>query len=157
MYQDIQLSKKSYWNTIKNLWETNNTQIFDLFNARNQEVLRNSAYNLNTIIDEIVRLEEQGTTQFKTDKIKVSTIVPDSMQDGEIYFKQTEQVTEYNEPNSYYIDIMQKNGSGYDLMNPRGFADDMVLTSDAASEYGESYGYTLDAALYKAYSVVKDI
>lgn len=127
-YQDIHLEDEALWGQLQTAWEQD-----DYAAALN--VLKNSSLSdkqlnaavINALTTELLRLQSQADTGFKQDKIVVSTEPPVDLADGGVYFRLIGPTTDYTVQNSYFIEILQKNGSSYDTLNPYIYATDVQL------------------------------
>ena len=82
----------------------------------------------------MLKLQKQGDASFKTDKIVVSSDPPSDLADGKVYFRLIGPTTGYTVQNSYFIEILQKNGTSYDTLNPYVYATDVQLPVDFQSD-----------------------
>lgn len=132
--QDIHLEDKALWNQLQIAWEQG-----DYTAALN--VLKNASLNdkqmnaaaINALTTELLRLQNQKDTGFKQDKIMVSAEPPADLADGKVYFRLIGPTTGYTVQNSYFIEILQKNGTSYDTLNPYVYATDVQLPVDFQS------------------------
>ena len=68
---------------------------------------------------------------------------------GEIYFKMLGAISDYNMPDSYYIDPTEKTATGYDSVKLKALADKTYLTNSTAQLFGESWpNLNVDKALF---------
>ena len=149
-YQDIHLEDKALWTQFQTEWANGNY-------AAAIELLKNAALTnkqlnaavINDITTVITTLENQKDDSFKTDKIKVATEPPSGMSVGEIYFKMLGAISDYNMPDSYYIDPTEKTATGYDAVKLKALANKTYLTNDTAQLFGESWpNLNVDKALF---------
>ena len=149
-YQDIHLEDKALWTQFQTEWNSGNyaAAIALLKNA----TLTNKQLNasvINDITTVITTLENQKDDSFKTDKIKVATEPPSGMSVGEIYFKMLGAISDYNMPDSYYIDPTEKTATGYDAVKLKALANKTYLTNSTAQLFGESWpNLNVDKALF---------
>lgn len=127
-YQDIHLEDKSLWNQLQTVWEQDDyaAALNVLKNASLSDKQLNAAV-INALTTELLRLQSQSDTGFKQDKIVVSATPPADLADGKVYFRLIGPTTDYTVQNSYFIEILQKNGSSYDALNPYIYATDVQL------------------------------
>ena len=160
-YQDIHLEDKALWNQLQTAWEQGDytTALNVLKNASLADKQLNAAA-INAITAELTRLQNQKDTGFKQDKIVVSAEPPANLADGKIYFHLIGEVTDYNIPNAYYIEVHQKaTGAGnYNKFNLSTRADTTALTEGTANKLG-IFGieYTLDKAISDVIQLLKQI
>lgn len=149
-YQDIHLEDKALWTQFQTEWNSGNyaAAIALLKNA----ALTNKQLNasvINDITTVITTLENQKDDSFKTDKIKVASEPPADMTTGEIYFKMLGAISDYNMPDSYYIDPTEKTATGYDAVKLKALANKTYLTNSTAQLFGESWpNLNVDKALF---------
>ena len=149
-YQDIHLEDKALWTQFQTEWNSGNY-------AAAIELLKNVALTnkqlnaavINDITTVITALENQKDDSFKTDKIKVTTEPPRGMSVGEIYFKMLGTISDYNMPDSYYIDPTEKTATGYDSVKLKALANKTYLTNNTAQLFGEIWpNLNVDKALF---------
>ena len=134
-YEDIHLEDKSRWNQFQKKWNEQNyqsalsTALYSVFLNK-----RLDATSINDITSELLKLQKQGDASFKTDKIVVSSEPPADLADGNVYFRLIGPTTGYTVQNSYFIEILQKNGTSYDALNPYVYATDVQLPVDFQSD-----------------------
>lgn len=148
-YQDIHLEDKALWQQFQTAWASGDyTAAITLLK---NSALTNKQLNadvINGITSAITTLENQKDDSFKTDRIKVAAEPPTDMAVGEIYFKMLGAITDYNMPDSYYIEPTEKTASGYDSVRLKTLANKTYLTNNTAALFGESWPhYTVDEAL----------
>ncbi len=133
-YQDIHLEDKALWNQIQTAWEQGDytTALNVLKNASLSDKHLNAAA-INAMTTELTRLQNQKDTGFKQDKIVVSAEPPADLADGGVYFRLIGPTTGYTVKNSYFIEILQKNGTSYNTLNPYVYATDVQLPVDFQS------------------------
>ena len=133
-YQDIHLEDKALWNQLQTAWEQGDyaTALNVLKNASLADKQLNAAA-INALTTELLRLQNQKDTGFKQDKIVVSAEPPADLADGGVYFRLIGPTTGYTVQNSYFIEILQKNGTSYDTLNPYVYATDVQLPVDFQS------------------------
>lgn len=133
-YQDIHLEDKALWNQLQTAWEQGDytTAMNVLKNASLSDKQLNAAA-INALTTELLRLQSQADTGFKQDKIVVSSEPPADLADGGVYFRLIGPTTGYTVKNSYFIEILQKNGTSYDTLNPYVYANDVQLPVDFQS------------------------
>ena len=133
-YQDIHLEDKELWNQLQTAWEQGDytTALNVLKNASLSDKQLNAAA-INALTTELLRLQSQADTGFKQDKIVVSSEPPADLADGKVYFRLIGPTTGYSVHNSYFIEILQKNGTSYDTLNPYVYATDVQLPVDFQS------------------------
>ena len=133
-YQDIHLEDKALWNQLQTAWEQGDytTALNVLKNASLTGKQLNAAA-INAMTTELLRLQNQKDTGFKQDKIVVSAEPPVDLADGKVYFRLIGPTTGYTVQNSYFIEILQKNGTSYDALNPYVYATDVQLPVDFQS------------------------
>ena len=149
-YQDIHLEDKPLWAQFQTEWANGNyaAAIALLKNAALTNKQLNAAV-INDITTVITTLENQKDDSFKTDKIKVATEPPSNMSVGEIYFKMLGAISDYNMPDSYYIDPTEKTATGYDSVKLKALADKTYLTNSTAQLFGESWpNLNVDKAIF---------
>lgn len=149
-YQDIHLEDKALWTQFQTEWNNGNyaTAIALLKNVALGNKQLNAAV-INDITTVITTLENQKDDSFKTDKIKVATEPPSNMAVGEIYFKILGAISDYNIPDSYYIDPTEKTATGYDSVKLKTLADKTYVTNDTAKLFGETWpNLNVDKALF---------
>lgn len=145
-YEDIHLEDKSKWNQFQKKWNEQNyqsalgTALYSVFLNK-----RLDAASINDITSELLKLQKQGDASFKVDKIVVSTEPPTDLADGKVYFKMLGPTTGHTVQNSYFIEILQKNGTSYDTINPYMYAINMQIST--ALEDGGRYN-SLDELMY---------
>ena len=145
-YEDIHLEDKSRWNQFQKKWNEQNyqsalsTALYPVFLNK-----RLDATSINDITSELLKLQKQGDPSFKTDKIVVSAEPPADLADGGVYFRLIGPTTGYTVKNSYFIEILQKNGTSYDTLNPYMYAIDVQMPTTL--EYGNRYN-SLDELMY---------
>lgn len=133
-YEDIHLEDKSRWNQFQKKWNEQNyqsalsTALYSVFLNK-----RLDATSINDITSELLKLQKQGDASFKTDKIVVSSDPPSDLADGKVYFRLIGPTTGYTVKNSYFIEMLQKNGTSYDTLNPYVYATDVQLPVDFQS------------------------
>lgn len=127
-YQDIHLEDKALWNQLQTAWEQDDytAALNVLKNASLADKQMNAAV-INALTTELLRLQSQSDTGFKQDKIIVSSDPPADLADGGVYFRLIGPTTDYTATDSYFIEILQKNGSSYDTLNPAMYATDVQL------------------------------
>lgn len=148
--QDIHLEDKPLWTQLQTEWANGNyvAAIALLKNAALTNKQLNAAV-INDITTVITTLENQKDDSFKTDKIKVATEPPSGMSVGEIYFKMLGAISDYNMPDSYYIDPTEKTATGYDAVKLKALADKTYLTNNTAQLFGEIWpNLNVDKALF---------
>ena len=145
-YQDIHLEDKVLWNQLQTAWEQGDytTALNVLKNASLSDKQLNAA-TINAMTTELLRLQNQKDTSFKQDKIVVSAEPPADLADGKVYFRLIGPTTDYTVQNSYFIEILQKNGTSYDTLNPYMYAIDVQMPTTL--EYGNRYN-SLDELMY---------
>ena len=133
-YQDIHLEDKALWNQLQTAWEQGDytTALNVLKNASLSDKQLNAAA-INALTTELLSLQNQKDTGFKQDKIVVSAEPPADLADGKVYFRLIGPTTGYTVQNSYFIEILQKNGTSYDTLNPYVYATDVQLPVDFQS------------------------
>ena len=133
-YQDIHLEDKALWNQIQTAWEQGDytTALNVLKNASLSDKQLNAAA-INAITTELLRLQSQADAGFKQDKIVVSAEPPADLANGKVYFRLIGPTTGYTVQDSYFIEILQKNGTSYDTLNPYVYATDVQLPVDFQS------------------------
>ena len=149
-YQDIHLEDKALWTQFQTEWANGNytAAIALLKNAALTNKQLNAAV-INDITTVITALENQKDDSFKTDKIKVASEPPADMSVGEIYFKMLGAISDYNMPDSYYIDPTEKTATGYDAVKLKALADKTYLTNNTAQLFGEIWpNLNVDKALF---------
>lgn len=149
-YQDIHLADKELWNQLQTAWEQGDyTAALNVLKNASLTDKQLNAAAINALTTELLRLQSQADAGFKQDKIVVSAEPPADLADGKVYFRLIGPVGDYNEQNAYYIEINQKTGGGYDVLNPATQADNIALTENTAAKFGlVGVIYTLDKALY---------
>ena len=145
-YQDIHLEDKALWNQLQTAWEQGDytTALNVLKNASLSNKQLNAAA-INALTTQLLRLQSQADTGFKQDKIVVSAEPPADLADGQVYFKLIGPTAGYTVQNSYFIEILQKNGTSYDTLNPYMYATDMQIPTTI--EDGSRYN-ALDELMY---------
>lgn len=128
-YQDIHLEDKGLWNQLQTAWEQDDyTAALNVLKNANLSDKQLNAAVINALTTELLRLQTQADTGFKQDKIVVSAEPPADLADGGVYFRLIGPTTDYTVQNSYFIEILQKNGTSYDTLNPLNDAEDVELT-----------------------------
>ena len=160
-YQDIHLEDKALWNQLQTAWEQGDyTAALNVLKNANLSDKQLNAAAINALTTELLRLQSQADTGFKQDKIVVSAEPPADLADGKIYFHLIGEVTDYNIPNAYYIEVHQKaTGDGnYNKFNLSTRADTTALTEGTANKLG-IFGieYTLDKAISDVIQLLKQI
>ena len=158
-YQDIHLEDKDLWNQLQTAWEQGDytTALNVLKNASLSDKQLNAA-TINALTTELLSLQAQSDPSFKTGTIVVASEPPSDLAVGKVYFRLIGPVTDYNEQNSYYIEINQKTSSGYDVLIPATQADNIALTENTAAKFGlVGVTYTLDKALYDVEQLLQTI
>ena len=149
-YQDIHLEDKSLWNQLQTAWEQSDyTAALNVLKNASLSDKQLNAAAINAMTTELLSLQTQSDPSFKTGQIVVASEPPSDLAVGKVYFRLIGPVTDYNEQNSYYIEINQKTSSGYDVLIPATQADNIALTENTAAKFGlVGVTYTLDKALY---------
>ena len=133
-YQDIHLEDKALWNQLQTAWEQGDyTAALNVLKNANLTDKQLNAAAINALTTELLRLQSQADTGFKQDKIVVSAEPPADLADGKVYFRLIGPTTGYTVQNSYFIEILQKNGTSYDTLNPYVYATDVQLPVDFQS------------------------
>ena len=133
-YQDIHLEDKSLWNQLQTAWEQGDyTAAMNVLKNASLTDKQLNATVINALTTELLRLQSQADTGFKQDKIVVSSEPPADLADGKVYFRLIGPTTGYTVKNSYFIEILQKNGTSYDTLNPYVYATDVQLPVDFQS------------------------
>ena len=133
-YQDIHLEDKDLWNQLQTAWEQGDyTTALNVLKNTNLTDKQLNAATINALTTELLRLQSQADTGFKQDKIVVSSEPPADLADGKVYFRLIGPTTGYTVKNSYFIEILQKNGTSYDTLNPYVYATDVQLPVDFQS------------------------
>ena len=118
-YQDIHLEDKALWNQLQTAWEQGDyTAALNVLKNASLTDKQLNAAAINALTTELLRLQNQKDTGFKQDKIVVSAEPPADLADGKVYFRLIGPTTGYTVQNSYFIEILQKNGTSYDTLNP---------------------------------------
>ena len=145
-YQDIHLEDKALWNQLQTAWEQGDyTAALNVLKNASLSDKQLNAAAINVLTTELLRLQSQADTGFKKDKIVVSTEPPADLADGKVYFRLIGPTTGYTVQNSYFIEILQKNGTSYDTLNPYMYAIDVQMPTTL--EYGNRYN-SLDELMY---------
>lgn len=132
--QDIHLEDKALWNQLQTAWEQGDyTAALNVLKNANLSDKQLNAAVINALTTELLRLQNQKDTGFKQDKIVVSSEPPADLADGGVYFRLIGPTTGYTVKNSYFIEILQKNGTSYDTLNPYVYATDVQLPVDFQS------------------------
>ena len=133
-YQDIHLEDKALWNQLQTAWEQGDyTAALNVLKNASLTDKQLNAATINALTTELLRLQNQKDTGFKQDKIVVSAEPPADLADGGVYFRLIGPTTGYTVKNSYFIEILQKNGTSYDTLNPYVYATDVQLPVDFQS------------------------
>ena len=133
-YQDIHLEDKTLWNQLQTAWEQGDyTAALNVLKNASLTDKQLNAAAINAMTTELLRLQSQADTGFKQDKIVVSPEPPADLADGGVYFRLIGPTTGYTVQNSYFIEILQKNGTSYDTLNPYVYATDVQLPVDFQS------------------------
>lgn len=133
-YQDIHLADKELWNQLQTAWEQGDyTAALNVLKNASLTDKQLNAAAINALTTELLRLQSQADTSFKQDKIVVSADPPSDLADGKVYFRLIGPTTGYTVQNSYFIEILQKNGTSYDTLNPYMYAIDVQLPVDFQS------------------------
>ena len=145
-YQDIHLEDKALWNQLQTAWEQGDyTAALNVLKNASLSDKQLNAAAINALTTELLRLQNQKDTGFKQDKIVVSAEPPADLADGGVYFRLIGPTTGYTVQNSYFIEILQKNGTSYDTLNPYMYAIDVQMPTTL--EYGNRYN-SLDELMY---------
>lgn len=145
-YQDIHLEDKALWNQLQIAWEQGDyTAALNVLKNASLSDKQPNAATINSITAELTRLQNQKDTGFKQDKIVVSAEHPAGLAEGKVYFRLIGPTMGYTVQNSYFIEILQKNGTSYDTLNPYMYATDMQIPT--ALEDGSRYN-SLDELMY---------
>lgn len=145
-YQDIHLEDKALWNQIQTAWEQGDyTAALNVLKNASLSDKQLNAATINALTTELLRLQNQKDTGFKQDKIVVSSEPPADLADGGVYFRLIGPTTGYTVKNSYFIEILQKNGTSYDTLNPYMYAIDVQMPTTL--EDGSRYN-SLDELMY---------
>ena len=145
-YQDIHLEDKALWNQLQTAWEQGDyTAALNVLKNASLSDKQLNAAAINALTTELLRLQNQKDTGFKQDKIVVSSEPPADLADGGVYFRLIGPTTGYTVKNSYFIEILQKNGTSYDTLNPYMYAIDVQMPTTL--EYGNRYN-SLDELMY---------
>ena len=157
-YQDIHLEDKELWNQLQTAWEQGDyTAALNVLKNASLSDKQLNAAAINALTAEILSLQAQSDPSFKTGTIVVASEPPSDLAVGKVYFRLIGPVTDYNEQNSYYIEINQKTSSGYDVLNPATQADEVALTTNTSQLFGVvSYKYSIDEALYNTKSLLNN-
>lgn len=133
-YQDIHLEDKALWNQLQTAWEQGDyTAALNVLKNASLSDKQLNAAAINVLTTELLRLQSQADTGFKQDKIVVSAEPPADLAEGKVYFRLIGPTTGYTVKNSYFIEILQKNGTSYDTLNPYVYATDVQLPVDFQS------------------------
>ena len=133
-YQDIHLEDKALWNQLQTAWEQGDyTAALNVLKNASLSDKQLNAAAINALTTQLLRLQSQADTGFKQDKIVVSAEPPADLADGGVYFRLIGPTTGYTVKNSYFIEILQKNGTSYDTLNPYVYATDVQLPVDFQS------------------------
>ena len=133
-YQDIHLEDKELWNQLQTAWEQGDyTAALNVLKNASLADKQLNAAAINALTTELLRLQNQKDTGFKQDKIVVSADPPSDLANGKVYFRLIGPTTGYTVQNSYFIEILQKNGTSYDTLNPYVYATDVQLPVDFQS------------------------
>ena len=133
-YQDIHLEDKALWNQLQTAWEQGDyTAALNVLKNASLTDKQLNAVAINALTTELLRLQNQKDTGFKQDKIVVSADPPSDLANGKVYFRLIGPTTGYTVQNSYFIEILQKNGTSYDTLNPYVYATDVQLPVDFQS------------------------
>ena len=133
-YQDIHLEDKVLWNQLQTAWEQcDYTAALNVLKNASLSDKQLNAAAINALTNELLRLQNQKDTGFKQDKIVVSADPPSDLADGKVYFRLIVPTTGYTVQNTYFIEILQKNGTSYDTLNPYVCATDVQLPVDCQS------------------------
>ena len=158
-YQDIHLEDKSLWNQLQTAWEQSDyTAALNVLKNASLSDKQLNAAAINAMTTELLSLQTQSDPSFKTGQIVVASEPPSDLAVGKVYFRLIGPVTDYNEQNSYYIEINQKTSNGYDVLNPATQAENIALTENTAAKFGlVGVTYTLDKALYDVEQLLQAI
>lgn len=127
-YQDIHLEDKALWNQLQTAWEQDDytTALNVLKNASLTDRQLNAAViNASTI--ELLRLQSQGDTDFKQDKIVVSVEPPPDLVDGGVYFKLLGTSSDYG-ATAQEVEMLQKSNTNYVQLMPETNSNNVVTT-----------------------------
>ncbi len=145
-YQDIHLEDKALWNQLQTACKQGNyTTALDVLKNASLTDKQLNAAAINALTTELLRLQSQADTSFKQDKIVVSSEPPADLADGRVYFRLIGPTTGYTVQNSYFIEMLQKNGTSYNTFNPYMYAINMQIPT--ALEDGGRYN-SLDELMY---------
>ena len=155
-YQDIHLEDKALWNQLQTAWEQGDyTAALNVLKNASLTDKQLNAAAINALTTELLSLQAQSDTSFKTGKVVVASEPPSDLAVGKVYFRLIRPVTDYNEQNAYYIEINQKTSSGYDVLDVEVLANKTYLTYDTAKEFGiTGVNYSLDTALYNVKTIL---
>lgn len=147
-YQDIHLEDKSLWNQFQSAWEQDDytTALSKLQDNSVVDKQLNSTV-INDTTSELLRLQTQGDTDFKENKIKID---PATLSAGEVYFTNLGSADDYEEPASSFIQIRQYTGTTgqtYIDLNPATKATDTMIKPSMARELFNRQSISLDESM----------
>ena len=133
-YKDIHHEDQPLWNQLQTAWEQDDyTAALNVLKNASLSDKQLNAAAINALTTELLRLQNQKDTGFKQDKIVVSADPPSDLANGKVYFRLIGPTTGYTVQDSYFIEILQKNGDSYDTLNPYVYATDVQLPVDFQS------------------------
>ena len=133
-YQDIHLEDKALWNQLQTAWEQGDyTAALNVLKNASLSDKQLNAAAINALTTAILSLQAQSDPSFKTGQIVVASEPPSDLANGKVYFRLIGPTTGYTVQNSYFIEILQKNGTSYDTLNPYVYATDVQLPVDFQS------------------------
>ena len=152
-YQDIHHEDKPLWNQFQSAWEQDDyTTALSKLQDESVADKQLNAVVINDITAELLRLQAQGDTDFKSGKIKVTDLdVPSpTPSKGKVYFTNLGQADVYEEPDSSFIQIRQYTGAtnqAYTNLNPKTKAINTMISPSIAREKFNQQAISLDESI----------
>ena len=152
-YQDIHLEDKPLWNQFQSAWEQDDyTTALSKLQDESVADKQLNAVAINDTTAELLRLQAQGDTDFKSGKIKVTDLdVPSpAPSDGEVYFTNLGSADAYEEPDSSFIQMRQYKGTtgqSYTDLNPKTKATNTMISPSIAREKFNQQAISLDESI----------
>lgn len=152
-YQDIHYEDKPLWNQFQSAWEQDDyTTALSKLQDESVADKQLNAVAINDTTAELLRLQAQGDTDFKSGKIKVTDLdVPSpTPSEGEVYFTNLGQANAYEEPDSSFIQMRQYKGTtgqSYTDLNPKTKAINTMISPSIAREKFNQQTISLDESM----------
>lgn len=146
--QDIHLEDKELWNQLQTAWEQSDyTAALNVLKNVSLADKQLNADAINVLTTELLRLQTQGDTDFKVNKIKID---PATLSAGEVYFTNLGPADDYEEPTSSFIQMRQYTGTTgqtYTDLNPATKATDTMIKPSMARELFNRQSISLDESM----------